>query len=455
MLVLPGAENSMLIFRRFAASLAFFCCVAVTAVPAKAFDSPQAVAPAGTPREASPQDSAQITTLRVTSNLVVIDVVVTDGKGNPVHGLTRDDFTLTESGKPQMVKRFEEHTVLPLAETSKVSSLPKLPPGLFTNQASAPASGPVNVLLLDYLDTPLSAQPYARKQLLDFLNKVPAGTRLAIFGLNHNLVMLQGFTSDPEVLKKALTAKKGAPQGSNILSNPEQGGPQGNTILSETFNSNALDADQQLANVQRFQANEVQFEQQLRTQITLGAFELLSRYLVGIPGRKNLIWFSGSFPLSIEPNQDLQDPFDSVVRNDDEVRKTDNLLTRAQIAVYPVDARGVFNDPANSAVSDFAGAGPVNIGGSVVAGDPASASANAQMAFLQQTAQEHETMFAMAEDTGGKAFVNTNNLTEAVTQAVANGSNYYTLTYTPTNLQWDGRFRAIKVKLSQPGLKLA
>jgi hypothetical protein len=75
--------------------------------------------------------------------------------------------------------------------------------------------------------------------------------------------------------------------------------------------------------------------------------------------------------------------------------------------------------------------------------------------FLQQTAQEHETMLAMAEDTGGHAYINTNNLTQAVLQAVANGSNYYTITYAPTNTQWDGRFRAIKVKVEQSGLKLA
>ncbi len=427
------------------------------AAPPPSVQAPNSMMDAAAQGSAGQQGStnSEITTLRVRTNLVVIDVVVTDSKGNPVKGLTKEDFTLTESGRPQVIKRFEEHTAFAASETSKVAPMPKLPPGLFTNQTPVPAAGPVNVLLLDYLNTPLNAQPYARQQLIDFLNKVPPGTRIAVFGLNHGLFMLQGFTSDPEVLKKALASKKGAAQASAILTNPEQGGPQGNTVLSDTFSSNALDADQQFANVQRFQAQETAFEQQIRTQVTLGAFELLSRYLVGIPGRKNLIWFSGSFPLSIEPNTDLQDAFDSVVRNDDEVRKTDNLLTRAQIAVYPVDARGVFSDPANSAVNGFAGAGPQNVGGSIVAGETGSAGAASQMEFLQQTAQEHETMQAMAEDTGGKAFINTNNLTQAVQQAVANGSYYYTLTYTPSNLQWDGRFRAIKVKVTQPGVKLA
>ena len=63
-------------------------------------------------------------------------------------------------------------------------------------------------------------------------------------------------------------------------------------------------------------------------------------------------------------------------------------------------------------------------------------------------------MYAMAEDTGGQAFVNTNDLTQAVSKAISNGSNYYTLTYSPSNMDWDARFRAIKVKVDQPGVKL-
>ena len=156
-----------------------------------------------------------------------------------------------------------------------------------------------------------------------------------------------------------------------------------------------------------------------------------------------------------------------VVRNDEAVRKTDNLLTRAQVAVYPVDARGVFNNPSRSVLSND----PSGQGGSsstvtppsLISRDDQSAknqktntqNADSQMALLQQVAQENETMQAMAEDTGGHAFINSNNLAESVSAAIENGSNYYTLTYTPTNLRWDGRFRAIKVKVAQPGVKLA
>jgi len=175
---------------------------------------------------------------------------------------------------------------------------------------------------------------------------------------------------------------------------------------------------------------------------TLNSFDQLARYLVGIPGRKNVIWYSGSFPLDVEPNANEADPNDSVVRNDEEVRKMDNLLTRAQIAVYPVDARGLMSDPTISVTNSAFGQSPV--GGST--GD-------ATMASMTQTAQEHSTMDAMAEDTGGEAFYNTNGLTSAVGKAIEEGSNYYTLSYVPTNLQWDERFRTIKVKVDNPNVK--
>jgi VWFA-related protein len=396
---------------------------------------------ASAPTQQASAETEGITTLHTRSNLVVIDVVVTDSKHSPVHGLTASDFTLMENNKPQRIRNFEEHSAA--LDSSKFTPAPKLPPGLFTNKAPAPAGGPVNVLLLDYLNTPLSAQPYARKQLLEFLDKAPKGTRIAIFGLTEKLFMMQGFTTDPSVLKAALDVKTGAARASDLLLDSTNGGSMTDTTLMDN-----LGADQPqeiIDDINRFQALQTSFTQDLRAKYTLAGFQLLSRYLVGIPGRKNVIWFSAGFPLNVDPNVNEADPNDSVVRNDDEVRETDNLLTSAQIAVYPVDARGVFTDPGNDVSQHVS---------SISAGSGADAAAE-QLQFMQQTSQEHESMFAMAEDTGGEAFVNSNNLTQAVTKAVEDGSNYYTLTYTPTNLQWDGRFRAIKVKLEQPGVKLS
>lgn len=397
-----------------------------------------------------PQDTTQITTIRTFSNLVVIDVVVTDSQGNPVRGLTGSDFELMENNKSQAIRHFEEHTAMP-ASSIQMAPTEKLPPGLFTNKSSAPVNGPVNVLLLDYLNTPLASQPYARKQLLEYLDKAPPGTRIAVFALTNHLVMLQGFTSDMQVLKAALTKKKGAAQGSDIMSDSVNGGPIGNTTLSDAIaNDNpavpGMVTEQMIDDINRFEALDASFQQDMIARITLDAFDTLARYLVGIPGRKNVIWYSAGFPLNIEPNINEADPNDSVVRNDDEVRKTDNLLTRAQVAVYPVDARGLFTDPSQNYSTG-------NMESITV--DSGAAAATATMTNLMSTAQEHETMEAMAEDTGGHAFYNGNGLAKAVQTAIETGSNYYTLTYTPTNTEWDARFRSVKIKVDQPSVKLS
>jgi VWFA-related protein len=386
------------------------------------------------------QSAAQVATLRAFSNLVVIDVVVTDTNKSPVHGLKQSDFTLLENGKEQTIRHFEEHSPSPVRS---IALAPKLPAGLFSNISAAPTNGPVNVLLLDYLNTPLTSQPYARKQLLDYMDKAPAGTRIAIFGLTERLEMLQGFTSDMAVLKSALSMTKGSPRVSNLLSDPVNGSVQGDTTISDALTNDPTAVDgmltqEMLDDVNRFEALTTSFQQQLRAEYTLHAFDELARYLVGIPGRKNVIWFSGGFPLDVEPNLAESDPNDSVVRNDEEIRKTDNLLTRAQIAVYPVDAMGLQTDPTFSVANTLGDAGT---------------NQTSSMAFLNQLAQNHEAMFAMAEDTGGEAFVNTNGLTQAVGKAIEEGSNYYTLSYTPANVQWDERFRTVKIKVDNPNAK--
>lgn len=427
-------------FAQFVPLTALFVALSATAVRA------QPAAPQAPPNAPPAQTPEPLPLIRTYSNIVVIDVVVTDAQGNPVKGLPESAFSLTEDKKPQTIRNFEEHAAMPTGTT--IIPPPKLPPGLFSNRPPAPENGPINVLLLDYLNTPLNVQPRMRKQLIDFLDKAPPGTRIAIFGLSDRLYMLQGFTADTSVLKAALTSKAGNPRVSQILRDPVEGGSMNDTTLSSGIPT-GVDLDAAIDAVQRFEAMRTAENQNLQALYTLNAFDQLARYLVAIPGRKNVVWFSAGFPLDVQPdlNSDT-DPNISVVRNDDEVRKTDNLLTQAQIAVYPVDARGVMTDP----TADLANTDNIP---STIDMSSGAAAAKAQMDSLMDTAQERETMEAMAEDTGGKAFYNTNDLTKVVSTAVANGSNYYTLTYSPTNKVWDERFRAIKVKVDQPGVKLA
>jgi hypothetical protein len=141
----------------------------------------------------------------------------------------------------------------------------------------------------------------------------------------------------------------------------------------------------------------------------------------------------------------LPDPFATMADSEDEFRQTVTMLAASQVAVYPVDARGLFNSPVFSAATTRNYSGPR--GGMRMQQD--------QNNFFVQTSQEQGTMRDMAAATGGRAFVNTNGLAAAVASAIEEGSNFYTISYVPTNSEPDGKLRKIKVRVDQAGLNLA
>jgi len=181
---------------------------------------------------------------------------------------------------------------------------------------------------------------------------------------------------------------------------------------------------------QQFEAEQKAFQTQLRIQYTLDAFNMLAHYVSAFPGRKNLIWFSGSFPINILPDPSLNDPFAVMENNDPKFRETTNLLSHAQVAVYPVDARGVRADPTFSA-----------------ANGKRDQTGKSSARYLQAQDSDNMTMSQLAEDTGGKAFYDTNDLATAVQSSIESGSSYYTLIYSPQNRGWDGAYREIRVAL--------
>jgi len=394
-----------------------------------------------------PQSTVPIPTLRASSRIVVVDVVVTDKQQNPVHNLKDSDFSLLEKGQPQTIAHFEEHTAISADAVAKLLPVPKLDPGIFTNYSTAPADGALNVLLLDGLNTPMKDQTVVRQEMLKYLKSPRPGTRMAIFGLTQQLHMLQGFTSDPDVLRDVVSGKKGTAKASPLMDNAVNGDTVAATTPTDTM-IDMLGNDptfaEAAAQMQQFEAEQQSFLTMLRTRYTLDALNLLGRYLSGFPGRKNLIWFSASFPVNILPDLDLPNPFAVQADMQDEFRDTINLLARSQVSVYPIDARGLMTSPTMDAAND----------GAKYAKNPRAMGKDEQK-FFSQTAEEHGVMMQMAEDTGGRAFVNTNALKESVDRAIAAGSNYYTLTYTPTNRDWRGDYRKIEVKLSQQGFNLA
>ncbi len=385
------------------------------------------------------------TTLRANVNLVVVDVVVTDARKRPVHNLTTGDFTLLEDGQAQTIKTFEENAA---AKATTRPALPKLAPGTFTNYSPTPIDSALDVLLLDTLNTPMQDQSFVRDQMLQYLKGARPGVRMAIFGLSYRLRLLQGFTSDPELLRAVLNGNKAIPKGSPLLNNPMAGDGPGTDNLSmdaatELF-GNSPNGAVVISNLQQFQAENDSVQLQFRARYTLDAFNQIGRYLSRLPGRKNLIWFSGSFPIGILSDGNLQSPFAVTASSQDEFRETMDLLARSQVAVYPINAHGVTTSPMLDAA---------NFNTSYASNPGAFGKDTAT--YFQQTSDEVGTMKQMAEATGGEAFINTNGLKQAVERVVEAGSNYYTLAYTPTNNKWEGDYRKIQIKLARPGLTLS
>jgi VWFA-related protein len=378
-------------------------------------------------------------TLTTTTQLVQVDIVVQDANGHAVHGLKLSDFQLAEDKKPQTVKNFEEHIAVD-PKLAKAPAVVKLSPGTFTDYTPVPENAPLTVILLDRLNTPMDGQTYVLQQLRDFLKKIDPNTRVAIFGLTSKLHMLQGFTADPAVLLAALDHKIGQQQSVLLPS-------AGTTNLSDAMTDAGAPASA-IAEEQQFEAESASFQTQLRIEYTLTAFNQLAGYLSGFPGRKNLLWLSGSFPIYIDPDPTIQYKFNTEANFTDQFKKTTNLLARARVAVYPVDANGLQTNPM-FAPSAQGKSYPMNSAGFMRDTD----------AFSRDQQEIHNTMNNLANDTGGHAFYNNNDLVGAFTQSLSSGSDYYTLTYSPTNHDDRGGFRSIHVALQGPaqaqGLKLA
>ncbi len=189
--------------------------------------------------------------------------------------------------------------------------------------------------------------------------------------------------------------------------------------------------------------------------MTLEALQALARYLAAVPGRKNLIWFSSNFPVAVFPRS-LQDQRPNQMDTTDlsdytkSIRGTADMLTLAKIAVYPVGAEGVMSEHIADANIETNRPGPADYEG----GATQEGKGSATDPYIHEGAARADKVMSMAqlaEDTGGKAFFNTNDLNAATQKAIADGAHYYTLVYTPANKKMDGKFRRIEVKLAGGG----
>jgi VWFA-related protein len=366
---------------------------------------------------------------RANAQAVIVDVVVTGGSDETVPNLSKQQFEVKEDGKTQTIDFFEEHT----GASTPLAPLPQLPPNTYSNQPAVAERDSVNVLLLDSLNTPEADQARIHKQILDFLAHKNPNTQIAIFALNTRLSLLMGFTADSSLLSAAVNGKPAA-AGTTVASRTRSDDLQDKFDVAMAGSAEAQKA--QAGSLAEFAGN----QDTRRVSVTLDALQQLVRALGAIQGRKNIIWFANSFPVSVFPDELSRKTMDDRREILATLRQTVDLMTTARVAIYPVSAEGIPLDPTTDADAGLQSSGD----------DPAQS--HAQNAAVRNG--DRAAMEQLAIDTGGHANYSTNNMNAALSQDIDNGAHYYTLAYTPSNGKMDGKVRRIEVKLTEGKYKL-
>jgi len=355
-----------------------------------------------------PDAARQDYVIHETTHRVLVDVVVRDGHGDPVRGLKQSDFTIKEDGTAQQILSFDAQ------DATKAGFIPPklapLPPNTFLDLPKEAERGPLYVLLYDMVNTETQDQMTTRKQLLNFIDNKPEGTRFAIFVNADGLHMIQGFTSDRELLRAAVLSDGPGPHIPKVFLYGQNYGKYSTSAMVSIFN-------------------------------------FLAEYLEGMPGRKNLLWLSGKFPMQLNADPNHERDLGS-----DDVREAIAAMTRSQIAIYPVDVRGV------SGAGGFEGMASTGASGGTQAvggGGSAETTTKAYNSVIAGSGGEYLQMKEIARMTGGEAYTGDNDLRAVMDEAVDHGENYYTISYRSSNEKYDGLVRHIEVKLAGKGYQLA
>ncbi len=401
-----------------------------------------AAAQAAEPQQQPVYESASV--LKAVTRLVLVDVVATDKKGEPVADLKQTDFTLLEDGKEETIKVFSFQQPGHASDTESPAPVKeKLPPNVYTNVPSYKPDRALDVIVLDALNTTLPNQSYVRDQMIRYLDHMPEDRPIAVYALGTKLRLLQDFTTDRAVLKEVIHKVKAF--SSPLLDNPT-GGPEQEVLPPGVADSGVLPASM-LEAIMSFEQERTASQTDSRVAYTLNAMNLLARQLAGYPGRKNLVWVSEAFPITIDPNMELTNAFAGTRDYRQDIAATATAMIDSQIAVYPVDARGLVGSSYFSAAST----GRDQFGRSLARGGRMASAISVESAALQAA---HESMQDLAERTGGKAFYSRNDLDGAIRNSFDDGSTYYTLAYYPANKDWNGKFRKLRVKVDRTGIKL-
>ncbi|HEX4003388.1 MAG TPA: VWA domain-containing protein [Candidatus Acidoferrales bacterium] len=359
-------------------------------------------------------------TLRAESELVRIDVEVTDRSGNPIKGLREDQFTVTDNGKPQKISSFSYSDIESVDTAGPDNSKPVvIPVDGGAPSAKQSVSDEVRdrrmiVLFFDLSSMETDDITRAHDSAEKFLDKqmTPADL-VSVVVFSTQLSVLANFTNNRAVLKKAV--EQILPGAATQLAENQYAAAQNGEYDVQQDTQAAYTPDQTEFNV-------------FNTDQKLIAVEDLTNVLAGIPGRKALVEFTGGITQTGEENRA-------------ELTATTDAANRADVSIYSIDARGMFATPPGGDATSAASTGTSMFSGASV--------------FHQTDQREdsRDTLATLSTDTGGRAFFDLGDLSDAFPKIQQENGGYYLVGYNiPPDVKHDGRWRAVAVKVKASGV---
>lgn len=376
--------------------------------------------PPPSPRQ---QKQRQAPLIRANVSLVVVDVEVTDSSGNPVKNLEPNDFTVTEDGKPQKIAKFVYADVEGFAKTEAASGAAgkpvvvpvAAPPGETTAIGATVRNRRVILLFFDLTSLPIPELRRARTAAIHFVkDQMTPADLVGVVVLGNELGLLSDFTNDKETLLTALDRLQPGVD-SQLADLASAAAQEGETSSTEDVQA-AWTPDETEFNV-------------FNTDRKLEAMQDLANLLGTIPGKKVVMQFTAGITQTGEENRTA-------------VEAATDAANRANVSFYNVDSRGLLAEVPGGDASQAGATGTSMFSGDTV------------LSQVQSRQDSRDTLFTLADDTGGRAFFDMGDLSKAFTRVQQDTAGYYLLGYIPTNTKANGQWRSIKVKIDRRGLNL-
>jgi VWFA-related protein len=401
------------------------------------------------PQPTPPVEDSSV--VKITTTLIQIDATVLDKKGKPVTGLTADDFEIYENNKKQQITNFSfvelepdkstAAVALPVKPSKNSIPIPPVPTRLRPEQVRRTVA-----LVVDDLGLSFPSVNPVRSALKKFVDQqMQPGDLVAIIRTGSGAGALQQFTSDKRMLYAAIERIRWNPNGRGGINvfQPIDPSDVGATLITSQTGGQGKGIDETLSSNRRFD----DYREDIFAVGTLGAVNYVVKGMHELPGRKAVVLFSDGFGL-YDLDQGLKKPNPRLIDN---LRRLTELANRSSVIIYTMDARGIVNPliDAQDNTEEFNQ-------------DPTLFNQNTviEQSIMSRSTELYESqqgLRALAEQTGGFAIINNNNLSKGLERVLNDQKGYYLLGYQPDSETFDpkkARFNKLTVKLKRPELRV-